>query len=144
MESSNVIHVLFDCRKQNLKKQGLLFKPLLYNVAYIAINCQMLIVGQPWRRPELILPPPLPTSSRPFLRSWLRSLWWRRSNRHWGTLSKWVRQLFRINWMFFTSHPEGFNTSEWTESVMIKELKRPLWWWNFFKKPHESITMPQF
>lgn len=82
------------------KKTCLLFKLLLYNVAYIAINCQMPMVGQPWRRPELTLPPPLPTSSRPFLRSWLRSLWWRRSNRHWGTLSKWVGQLFRITWMF--------------------------------------------
>lgn len=26
----------------------------------------------------------------------------------------------------FTSHPKGFDISEWRESVMVKELKRPL------------------
>lgn len=55
-----------------------------------AINCGMVIVEQPWPRLELISPPPQPTSGRPFLRSWLRSPWWRLSSRHWGMLSKWV------------------------------------------------------
>lgn len=50
----------------------------------------MVIVEQPWPRLELISLPPQPTSGRPFLRSWLRSPWWRLSSQHWGMLSKWV------------------------------------------------------
>lgn len=53
-------------------------------------TCAVVVLQQPWQRPEPISPPLLWMSSPPSLRSWHRSLWWRRSNQHWGMLSRWV------------------------------------------------------
>ena len=51
--------------------------------------CVVCIVRQPWLRPEPTWPPPLWTSSRPSLRWWHRSHWWRQSDQRWDTLSRW-------------------------------------------------------